>query len=116
MRFARLAHFISRHRLALRDLTVIAMVARLVSALVGLGQGLGLTIAADGIMTAGQSALLAVSGCQEGQGEWISAPVSAAETTLLFQNRLPHAPQSSTRPQLLGAAEESVGWADGSSL
>ena len=89
--------------------------ARLVSALVGLGQGLGLTIAADGIVTAGQSALLAGSGCQEGQGEWISAPVSAAETTLLFQSRLPHAPQSA-RPQLLGPAEESVGWADGSGL
>ncbi len=77
--------------------------ARLVSALVGLGQGLGLTIAADGIVTAGQSALLAVSGCQEGQGEWISGPVSAAETTLLFQSRLPHAPQPSTLPQLLRA-------------
>ena len=90
--------------------------ARLVSALVGLGQGLGLTIAADGILTAGQSAQLTISGCQEGQGEWISAPVSAAETTLLFQSRLPHAPQSATRPQLPGPAEESVGWADGSGL
>jgi diguanylate cyclase (GGDEF)-like protein len=90
--------------------------ARLVSALVGLGQGLGLTIAADGIVTAGQSALLAISGCQEGQGEWISAPVSAAETTLLFQSRLPRAPQSSDRLQLPGSAEEIVGWADGSGL
>jgi hypothetical protein len=32
-----------------------------VSALVGLGQGLGLIIAADGIVTAGQGALLALS-------------------------------------------------------
>jgi diguanylate cyclase (GGDEF)-like protein len=72
--------------------------ARLVSALVGLGQGLGLTIAADGIVTAGQGALLALSGCQQGQGQWISGPVSASETTLLFQNPFPHMPRSMERP------------------
>ena len=59
--------------------------ARLVNALVGLGQGLGLTVAADGIVTAGQGALLVSSGCQQGQGQWISGPVSAAETALLFE-------------------------------
>jgi diguanylate cyclase (GGDEF)-like protein len=93
--------------------------ARLVSALVGLGQGLGLTIAADGIVTAGQSALLALSGCQQGQGEWISGPVSAAETTMLFQSRLPQAPRQPGIPQpLLQSVEEEAGAGrvDGSAL
>jgi predicted signal transduction protein with EAL and GGDEF domain len=74
--------------------------ARLVGALVGLGQGLGLTIAADGIVTAGQSALLALSGCQQGQGQWISGPVSAAETAVLFQSPFPHLPRSAARPEI----------------
>ena len=74
--------------------------ARLVGALVGLGQGLGLTIAADGIVTAGQSALLALSGCQQGQGQWISGPVSAAETAVLFQSPFPHLSRSAARPEI----------------
>jgi hypothetical protein len=65
-----------------------------------LRQGLGLTIAADGIVTAGQGALLALSGCQQGQGQWISGPVSAAETTLLFQSLFPHMPRSTERPEI----------------
>jgi predicted signal transduction protein with EAL and GGDEF domain len=74
--------------------------ARLVGALVGLGQGLGLTIAADGIVTAAQGALLALSGCQQGQGQWISGPVSAAETALLFLKPLHHMPRSAERPKI----------------
>jgi hypothetical protein len=52
------------------------------------------------IVTAGQGALLALSGCQQGQGAWISGPVSATETSLLVQNRFPHPPRAAARPQI----------------
>jgi diguanylate cyclase (GGDEF)-like protein len=58
--------------------------ARIVSALVGLGHGLGLTIAADGIDAATQEASLIVSGCQQGQGDLFSEAVSAEATQHLF--------------------------------
>jgi EAL domain-containing protein (putative c-di-GMP-specific phosphodiesterase class I) len=50
----------------------------IVSALVGLGQGLGLTIAADGIDGADQEASLINSGCEQGQGGLFSAAMTAA--------------------------------------
>jgi EAL domain-containing protein (putative c-di-GMP-specific phosphodiesterase class I) len=61
MALTRFTRFISRHR-----------------------QGLGLTIAADGIVTAGQSALLALSGCQQGQGDWSSGLAPAGSTDRLY--------------------------------
>jgi len=58
--------------------------AQLVSALIGLGHGLGLTIAAEGIENASESASLAGNGCQEGQGDWFGGAVSAEETLRFF--------------------------------
>jgi EAL domain-containing protein (putative c-di-GMP-specific phosphodiesterase class I) len=58
--------------------------ARLVSGLVGLGQGLGLVVAASGIVSQGDSASLLFSGCHEGQGDWVGIPASADSTLRLF--------------------------------
>jgi EAL domain-containing protein (putative c-di-GMP-specific phosphodiesterase class I) len=81
--------------------------ARLVSALVGLGHGLGLTIAAEGIETANDSSSLAGNGCQEGQGGWVGGALSAEETLRILGGM----PASSTRcvespkaPPFIGAA------------
>jgi diguanylate cyclase (GGDEF)-like protein len=58
--------------------------AGIVSALVGLGHGLGLTIAADGVDASDQEASLISSGCEQGQGGLFSAPMTAGETGRLF--------------------------------
>jgi EAL domain-containing protein (putative c-di-GMP-specific phosphodiesterase class I) len=58
--------------------------AGIVNALVGLGQGLGLTIAAEGVEAADQEGLLLSSGCEQGQGQLFSGPISAADTVNLF--------------------------------
>jgi diguanylate cyclase (GGDEF)-like protein len=58
--------------------------AGIVSALVGFGHGLGLTIAAEGIEAADQEASLLSNGCDQGQGQFFSRPVDATETVSLF--------------------------------
>lgn len=60
-----------------------------VKALVGLGAGLGLTVAAEGIDETRQSASLLNSGCEVGQGELFGASLSAKETLDLFQESAP---------------------------
>jgi EAL domain-containing protein (putative c-di-GMP-specific phosphodiesterase class I) len=58
--------------------------AAIVSALVGLGEGFGLTVAAEGIENAGQQAQLVRSGCQQGQGHLYSDPLSSEATAAFF--------------------------------
>ena len=58
--------------------------ASIVNALVGLAQGLGLTIAADGVEAFEQEATLISSGCEQGQGQFFSQAITARETTRLF--------------------------------
>jgi EAL domain-containing protein (putative c-di-GMP-specific phosphodiesterase class I) len=58
--------------------------AGIVNALVGFGHGFGLTIAADGVEAVDQETSLLGSGCEEGQGEFFSVPVNAAQTLSLF--------------------------------
>ena len=58
--------------------------AGIVSALVGLGHGLGLTISADGIDARDQEASLITTGCEQGQGQLFSAPITAGEAQRLF--------------------------------
>jgi EAL domain-containing protein (putative c-di-GMP-specific phosphodiesterase class I) len=58
--------------------------ASIVSALVGLGHGLGLTIAADGIDATDQESSLLHTGCEQGQGHLFSAPITATEAQQLF--------------------------------
>ncbi len=57
---------------------------RLVNGLVGLGQGLGLAVAARGIRDASESDSLRSSGCSEGQGGWVGVPVSAQGSLRFF--------------------------------
>jgi diguanylate cyclase (GGDEF)-like protein len=58
--------------------------ARIVSALVGLAHGLGLTIVADGVRESGQRESLLATGCEQGQGFLFSRAVAAEETLGLF--------------------------------
>jgi EAL domain-containing protein (putative c-di-GMP-specific phosphodiesterase class I) len=57
----------------------------IVRALVGLGRGLGLTVAADGIQDTEQQASLIRTGCEQGQGHLYSGPVSAQGTLAVIQ-------------------------------
>lgn len=54
--------------------------AGIVDALVGLGRGLGLVVAAEGVDTLEQEASLLGSGCQEAQGRRFTATLSGDET------------------------------------
>jgi diguanylate cyclase (GGDEF)-like protein len=58
--------------------------AGIVNALVGLANGLGLTIAAEGVEASNQEGLLLRSGCEQGQGGLFSSPISATEALNLF--------------------------------
>lgn len=61
--------------------------AAIVSALVGLGQGFGLTVAAEGIADLRQGVALLASGCNQGQGELFGLPLRAAETYSAFSRQ-----------------------------
>jgi diguanylate cyclase (GGDEF)-like protein len=62
--------------------------ASIVSALVGLGHGLGLTIAAEGIDATDQESSLLHTGCEQGQGQLFSEPITATETQQLFDREV----------------------------
>lgn len=62
--------------------------AAVVQALVGLGRGLGLTIAAEGIAASDQEGALLVSGCEQGQADLLGGALSAAEAASLCAKRL----------------------------
>jgi EAL domain-containing protein (putative c-di-GMP-specific phosphodiesterase class I) len=56
----------------------------LVRALLGLGQGLGLTVTAEGVEHAHQADTLRAQGCQQGQGYLYGRAVPAAQTAAFF--------------------------------
>jgi EAL domain-containing protein (putative c-di-GMP-specific phosphodiesterase class I) len=58
--------------------------AAIVNALVGLGHGLGLTIAAEGVKDGVQERELLGTGCEQGQGDCLSKAVSADATGAFF--------------------------------
>jgi len=58
--------------------------AAIINALVGLGQGLGLTIAAEGIADADQQQSLVGTGCEQGQGRLFGGPVDAVAAARFF--------------------------------
>ena len=60
--------------------------AAIVSALVGLGSGLGLSVAAEGIDETQQRALLLGSGCVQGQGHLFGDAISADATVMFVAN------------------------------
>lgn len=61
--------------------------AGIVHALVGLGHGLGMTVAAEGIEASDQAASLLGSGCEQGQGDMLSLPLSPADARRLFTRK-----------------------------
>lgn len=62
--------------------------SQIVSALVGLGHGLGLTIVAEGVKDPTQRASLLATGCEQGQGFLFSGPVPAEGTMTFFMNQM----------------------------
>jgi EAL domain-containing protein (putative c-di-GMP-specific phosphodiesterase class I) len=58
--------------------------AEIVAALIGLGNGLGLTVTAEGIEQSSDEARLLGLGCQQGQGFLFSEAVSARGASALF--------------------------------
>jgi diguanylate cyclase (GGDEF)-like protein len=58
--------------------------AEIVSALVGLGRGLGLTVTAEGIEGKEQNAVLMAQGCEQGQGFLFSEAVPGSATQAFF--------------------------------
>jgi EAL domain-containing protein (putative c-di-GMP-specific phosphodiesterase class I) len=59
--------------------------AGIVQALIGLGHGLGLTVAAEGIQALDQEDALLGTGCEEGQGDLLGGPLDAAAATALVR-------------------------------
>ena len=57
--------------------------AAIVNAMIGLGHGLRVTVAADGIDLGAQERSLVETGCEQGQGDLLSGPVSSAGALLL---------------------------------
>ena len=62
--------------------------AGIVRALVGLAHGLGVTIAAEGIQDTAQQTSLIRTGCEQGQGDLYSDPVSADHTLQIIEGFL----------------------------
>jgi diguanylate cyclase (GGDEF)-like protein/PAS domain S-box-containing protein len=58
--------------------------ASIVSAVIGMGNGLEIRVVAEGVETLEQLAFLREHGCPEGQGYYFSRPVSAREFTVLL--------------------------------
>jgi EAL domain-containing protein (putative c-di-GMP-specific phosphodiesterase class I) len=58
--------------------------AEIVTALIGLGQGLGFTVTAEGIEQSGQQSELIAKGCQQGQGFLYGEAVSAEKAKTLL--------------------------------
>ena len=65
--------------------------AAIVRALTGLGNGLGVTLVAEGIEAGDECETLLLQGCQQGQGFLFSKAVPAEETRALFARSGVHA-------------------------
>ncbi len=61
--------------------------AEIVNALVGLGQGLGFTVTAEGIEKADQQSQLLARGCDQGQGFLFGEAISAEQASALFESK-----------------------------
>jgi diguanylate cyclase (GGDEF)-like protein len=61
--------------------------AAIVRALVGLGSGLGLTVAAEGVQDEEQQKMLAQEGCQQAQGTLFRHAITADEAAALLKSR-----------------------------
>lgn len=62
--------------------------ASIVSALVGLGRGLGMSVIAEGVLGLDQEASLLSTGCDTGQGRLFSEPLFAEATSSIFASTI----------------------------
>ncbi len=62
-----------------RDLATVADDANIVTAVIGMGKSLRMTVVAEGVETQEQFAFLKNQGCPEGQGYYFNRPMAAAE-------------------------------------
>jgi diguanylate cyclase (GGDEF)-like protein len=60
---------------------------KIVRAITGLGKSLGMTVTTEGVETSMSMDALRDCGCEQAQGYLLGAPVSAAETAILFEPR-----------------------------
>jgi diguanylate cyclase (GGDEF)-like protein len=67
--------------------------AAIVSATIAMAHSLGLTVVAEGVESLEQAQMLERFGCDELQGYWFSAPLSAAEVQAMFEDPAGRAPQ-----------------------
>ena len=81
----------------------------LVSAILGMGQTLGLRVIVDGVETAAQAELLRGLGCRLGQGWLFSRPLPADGIPALLQDRAPLPGTGEDQMMSLGAAVEALG-------
>jgi diguanylate cyclase (GGDEF)-like protein len=72
----------------LRDLDADPRVAAVVSAILSLGHGLGMTVVAEGIETEEQAQRLLALGCEHGQGWHLGRPVPAAQARALIEEEM----------------------------
>jgi EAL domain-containing protein (putative c-di-GMP-specific phosphodiesterase class I) len=63
--------------------------AKIISAIIGLGQSLGILTTAEGIENIGNSEWLAARGCTFGQGFLFGAPVPASAARKLAEGEMP---------------------------
>lgn len=65
---------------------------KIVSAIASLGKALGMPVTAEGVETEASADVLRKLGCEQAQGYWFGQPVTASETSALFEQ-----PESSLR-------------------
>ena len=81
----------------------------LVSAILGMGQTLGLRVIVDGVETPAQAELLRGLGCRLGQGWLFSRPLLPGAIPALLQDRAPLPGTGEDQTMSLGAAVEALG-------
>ena len=81
----------------------------LVSAILDMGQTLGLRVIADGVETPVQAELLRGLGCRQGQGWLFSGPLPPARIAALLRDHTPIPGTCEDRTMSLGAAVEALG-------
>jgi diguanylate cyclase (GGDEF)-like protein len=71
-----------------RELTTDSDASSIVSAVIGMGKNLGMQVVAEGVESREQLACLQQLACPQGQGFYFSEPVTAAEFTRLWRQRM----------------------------
>jgi diguanylate cyclase (GGDEF)-like protein len=79
----------------IRDLTIDAGTSSIVSAIIGMGKGLGIQVAAEGVETREQCECLRQQNCPEAQGYYFGRAVEAEDLTRVLGRAMPLRPPAS---------------------